>query len=234
MFFHLFNFKVLCYYDYGGENMSLGKNIKYYRTKKGLTQKNLAKLTGLAEITIRQYESDKYEPKRENLYKIRKILDVSLEQLIGSMPDMSDMKNYDQYDDGTYVPKNMIWDDNTLRLLKVIDKANQDTDYANNIEKQNEEIFNSFGAFPKSYSEFLLETDTKAKEEFFSLINKMGYEVFESEDNLYELTGKYGPIHATKEELKILETNIMNFISYTVDKFYDEKRDLKFNNKHDN
>ncbi len=67
--------------------MSVGENIKYYRKQKGLTQKKLAELTGIAEITIRQYESGKYEPKTENLYKIRKHLDVNIHQLLDNDPD---------------------------------------------------------------------------------------------------------------------------------------------------
>lgn len=61
--------------------MSTGENIKYYRKKKGLTQKKLAELTGIAEITIRQYEAGKYEPKPLNLIKIKNALGVELNQL---------------------------------------------------------------------------------------------------------------------------------------------------------
>ena len=43
--------------------MSIGENIKNIRMQKGLTQKQLAEKSGVAEITIRQYESDKREPK---------------------------------------------------------------------------------------------------------------------------------------------------------------------------
>lgn len=62
--------------------MNVGENIKKSRKKKGLTQKKLAELTGIAEITIRQYESGKYEPKRENLRKISEALDLKQYDLL--------------------------------------------------------------------------------------------------------------------------------------------------------
>jgi len=56
--------------------MSLGSRIKQYRKDKGYTQKKLAEETGIAEITIRQYEADKYKPKFEQLVKLAAALDV--------------------------------------------------------------------------------------------------------------------------------------------------------------
>lgn len=62
--------------------MTIGKKIKELRKQKKLTQKRLSKLTGIAEITIRQYEADKYNPKMENLQKIANALSVSIVELI--------------------------------------------------------------------------------------------------------------------------------------------------------
>ena len=56
--------------------MSIGENIKNIRMQKGLTQKQLAEKSGVAEITIRQYESDKREPKITQLQKIIIALDL--------------------------------------------------------------------------------------------------------------------------------------------------------------
>lgn len=57
--------------------MDIGDIIRKLRKEKGLTQKKLAELTGIAEITIRQYEAKKYIPKTEQLKKICRILDVN-------------------------------------------------------------------------------------------------------------------------------------------------------------
>lgn len=62
--------------------MTTGKQIKALRLAAGLTQKQLAELAGLAEITIRQYESNKREPKLEQLKKIASVLNVSVSELI--------------------------------------------------------------------------------------------------------------------------------------------------------
>ena len=50
--------------------MTVGEKIRKTRKQKKMTQNTLAGLTGLAAITIRQYEANKYIPKIENLSKI--------------------------------------------------------------------------------------------------------------------------------------------------------------------
>ena len=40
--------------------MTVGQKIKMLRKEKGITQKELAEITRIAEITIRQYEAGKY------------------------------------------------------------------------------------------------------------------------------------------------------------------------------
>lgn len=62
--------------------MTIGESIKYYRKQNKLTQKQLAKLCNLAEITIRQYEADKYVPKIGNLQKISAVLNIPLTKLM--------------------------------------------------------------------------------------------------------------------------------------------------------
>ena len=61
--------------------MALGQNIKKYRKEKKLTQKELASLAGVNEVTIRSYEAEKYRPKIETLQKIADALDVSIATL---------------------------------------------------------------------------------------------------------------------------------------------------------
>ena len=62
--------------------MTIGEKIKEFRKKAGFTQKQLAKECGLAEITIRQYESDKREPSFDRLFLIAEKLHVSVTDLI--------------------------------------------------------------------------------------------------------------------------------------------------------
>lgn len=56
--------------------MSTGKNIKRIRKEKKITQKELAEKSGVSEISIRQYENEKRNPKIETLDKIASALDV--------------------------------------------------------------------------------------------------------------------------------------------------------------
>lgn len=56
--------------------MTIGDKIKNYRKLAGLTQKQLAEKCELAEITIRQYESDKRQPRIEQLCKISDALGI--------------------------------------------------------------------------------------------------------------------------------------------------------------
>ena len=56
--------------------MTTGENIKKYRKKAHLTQKELAAKCGLAAITIQQYERGAREPHLETVIKISKALGV--------------------------------------------------------------------------------------------------------------------------------------------------------------
>lgn len=65
----------------GGDMMTIGQNIKTIRKEKKITQAKLAEMTGIAEITIRQYEAGKYEPRLENVIKISNALGVTPNQI---------------------------------------------------------------------------------------------------------------------------------------------------------
>lgn len=61
--------------------MTVGEKIKTIRKEKRITQAKLSQLTGIAEITIRQYEAGKYKPKFEQLIKLSAALGVSISDL---------------------------------------------------------------------------------------------------------------------------------------------------------
>ncbi len=62
--------------------MTIGEKIKQLRKNKKLTQKALAKESGIAEITIRQYEAGMYSPKMEQLKKLCQALQVPIGELL--------------------------------------------------------------------------------------------------------------------------------------------------------
>lgn len=61
--------------------MTIGDRIKAARNATKLTQKELATKSGIAEITIRQYESNKRQPRLEYLDKIAEALGVDVWEL---------------------------------------------------------------------------------------------------------------------------------------------------------
>ena len=64
--------------------MSIGNNIKIARAAAGLTQKELALKCDLAEITIRQYETGKREPRMTQIQKIATALGCTSSFLLSS------------------------------------------------------------------------------------------------------------------------------------------------------
>lgn len=57
--------------------MTIGEKIKYLRKQKAVTQTELAKLTGIHQVSIAKYEKDKMIPQPEQLRKIVDELNVS-------------------------------------------------------------------------------------------------------------------------------------------------------------
>lgn len=62
--------------------MTVGQKIRKIRKEKGYTQKQLGKMAGIAEITIRQYEAEKYNPKLDAIRKISTALGVCMSDLM--------------------------------------------------------------------------------------------------------------------------------------------------------
>ena len=100
--------------------MSIAENIKYLRKKYNLTQKQLAEKSGLAVITIQQYEAGKYEPKSDSIYKLRKAFECNIHEIIDKPFDLM-------------VADDIPWtsiEDNSLSLqTKNMDEFNLLTDY---------------------------------------------------------------------------------------------------------
>lgn len=70
--------------------MTIGERIKQVRNAKGFTQKQLGTISGTSEITIRQYELGKRQPRLEQLQRIADALDVPVPELMG-------LEQIDQY-----------------------------------------------------------------------------------------------------------------------------------------
>ena len=64
--------------------MTLGERIRFCRKSSGLTQDQLAEITGIHTVSINKYEKDKMVPKPDQLSKIAAALNVSTMTLNGS------------------------------------------------------------------------------------------------------------------------------------------------------
>jgi len=62
------------------QDMSIGESIRLARKNQNLTQKKLAELSGVAEISIRQYEGGKRQPQFDKLVMLAKTLNVPLDR----------------------------------------------------------------------------------------------------------------------------------------------------------
>ena len=67
--------------------LKIGEHIKRERKRARMTQKDLAEKSGLATITIQQYERGVREPRAEIVYRIAKALGVLPTKLIDDMED---------------------------------------------------------------------------------------------------------------------------------------------------
>ncbi len=63
--------------------MEFGKRFKKYRLENNLTQVEVAKMIGIDQTNISSWENDKTRPEYENLIKLSKIYDVTLDELLG-------------------------------------------------------------------------------------------------------------------------------------------------------
>jgi transcriptional regulator with XRE-family HTH domain len=64
------------------ESQFLAENLKAYRTKRGYTQEEFSKLSGLARTTITNIESGEANPALDKLVQIANALNVGVDQLI--------------------------------------------------------------------------------------------------------------------------------------------------------
>ena len=75
--------------DYLPVDSRIGERIRYYRQKKGLTQKALADLCGLSEAAIRNYELGNRSPDSDMIAKIAEHLEVSYHAI--NEPSVNDL-----------------------------------------------------------------------------------------------------------------------------------------------
>ena len=76
--------------------MDLGSKIKTLRKEKNLTQKELGKLIGKSEISVRKYEASSNVP-LDVIMDIAKVLDIDVSNLISGVSDNDPLNSLKQY-----------------------------------------------------------------------------------------------------------------------------------------
>ncbi len=77
-----------CYYV--AMEMIFANRLKELRKSENMSQTQLAKIIGIAQSNVSDWENDVSRPEYENLIKIAKIFDVSTDYLLG-LTDYSDI-----------------------------------------------------------------------------------------------------------------------------------------------
>lgn len=77
----------------GASYKMLSENLKIFRKRKGLTQENVAEDLNVVRQTISKWEKGISVPDADMLIRLAEVLDVSVNELIGS--DVADEKNED-------------------------------------------------------------------------------------------------------------------------------------------
>lgn len=109
--------------------MTVGKRIKELRKSKGWTQKELALKSGVAEITIRQYESDKRQPRLEQLKHIAKVFNLYVGELLAD--------NYEEY-------KEEIVNDFSVKITHALENASVNTQTSYEVPDKSEQMNDLF------------------------------------------------------------------------------------------
>ena len=66
--------------------MDYGKRFRNYRTRAKLTQKEAAKLIGINDYQLGNYETNRSEPSLDILRKMSKLYRVSIDKMLGNKP----------------------------------------------------------------------------------------------------------------------------------------------------
>lgn len=111
------------------EIVKVGNNIKSLRKKKGLTQKRMASLLNIPSSTYSNYENNNREPSKDVLFKISRILDVDVCDLL----NMNKSNDYLEVKD-IYIPEGSINHDEVNAIEKLIKLCGFDVNF-NKLQK---------------------------------------------------------------------------------------------------
>lgn len=110
--------------------MNIGESIREARIKAGMSQKELAEKTGLAAVTIQQYERGVRQPRFENVKKISDVLNIPGVNIVGDLAlsqiekMISEMEKQDLYSPPENEPEREIYCLDRDYAISLIDQLN--------------------------------------------------------------------------------------------------------------
>lgn len=174
----------------------LSKNIALYRRKKGYTQKELAEKTGLSRSFISQIENNTNNPSDDTLYKISKVLDISIGQLKG------------EYNSENFSILNLLidlTDSSTIRWKKIKDLSNiYESLYIVEIDSTTYKLYVNYIGDTKNlfdddgFSNDVMLEISDSKEDFKFQIKKDGLDESISLENLKNLVSSQSKDNSPK------------------------------------
>lgn len=102
-----------------------GARIKKYRLEKNLKQEELGKLLGVSQTTIAAWEKSKQEPSIDKLNKLAKILEVSIEYLVGSDAQTEEDYYYLNSDTFLYKDTNYLTKEEITQITMIKNELNE-------------------------------------------------------------------------------------------------------------
>lgn len=72
--------------------MSIGENIRRIREAKGISQYSLAKILNISQQSVDQWERSLTNPRKSNIAKLAKVLNVSIDELFSDNVDTTIQK----------------------------------------------------------------------------------------------------------------------------------------------
>ena len=99
--------------------MTLGQRFRYYRVRANLTQKEAAKLIGINDYQLGNYETNRSEPNITTLKKMSQVYRVSIDKLVNN--------NIDKKEEPKIIDDDGIVDVDELsrRLSEIADRLNK-------------------------------------------------------------------------------------------------------------
>jgi len=92
--------------------------LKEIRNLKGISQRKLGKMIGVAGTVVSKYERGICDPSIENLVKMAKIFNVSVDTLVGNDSKIVDLTSLDE--NRQYVINKVVYELNDIDVAKLI------------------------------------------------------------------------------------------------------------------